>query len=133
MAQFKSDNYTIKSSVSGLKAFLSAPSNLKEILPGDRIENWKETEDSCSFKIKGLAEVFLKLEESSGNEVVYVSTSPKPFPFKLIIELGESGENGSINAYFDAEVNSFMGAMLKTPLVNFLNSLGDALTRRFSA
>lgn len=133
MAEFKSDRFLINTTRKGLKEFLSQPSNLKLILPEDRIENWKEEGNSCSFKIKGLAEIRLKLEDSDEGEVIYASASDKPFPFKLVVRLGEDQEGASeINAFFDADVNSFMGAMIKTPLTNFLNALGDAIKKRFA-
>jgi hypothetical protein len=133
MSQFKSDSFLINTTRKGLKEFLSQPSNLKLILPEDRIENWKESDDGCSFKIKGLAEIRLRLEDSDDGEVIYASASDKPFPFKLVVGLGEDQDGGSeINAFFDADVNSFMGAMIKTPLTNFLNALGSAIKNRFA-
>jgi hypothetical protein len=132
MAIFNSDYFLIRLSKEGLRTYLSDPANLKEILPADRIENWQSEGTSCSFKIKGLAEVSLNLETTALDEVIYISASPKPFPFKLVIQLEEGSESDTkINAYFDADVNSFMGAMLKTPLVNFLNALGVAIKKRY--
>lgn len=132
MAIFNSDHFLIRLSKEGLRTYLSEPANLKEILPADRIENWHADGNSCSFKIKGLAEVSLNLETTAGDEVIYISANPKPFPFKLVIKLEEGvSSDTKIHAYFDADVNAFMGAMLKTPLVNFLNALGAAIKKRY--
>ena len=133
MAMFQSDSFLISATKDTLERFLSKPSNLKTILPEDRISNWQETDNGCSFKIKGLADIHLKLAEKEVESVIYASASEKPFPFKLVVELKDEGDETSIEAKFDADVNSFMGAMLKTPLVNFLNALGEAIKKRFDA
>ena len=132
MTSFNSESYSLSAHQTDVSAFLSEPSNLYEILPQDRIENWNVNGNQCSFKIKGLADIALKLESATDTQVTYVSTSEKPFSFKLIVLLEESPNGATISAKFDADVNSFMGMMLKTPLTNFLNSLGKALNQKYS-
>ncbi|NQV52286.1 MAG: hypothetical protein HQ500_03845 [Flavobacteriales bacterium] len=132
MAVFESDKHTVATNPAILTDFLAIPSNLLEILPQDRIENWRSEGDTCAFKIKGLADIQLKLFSANANEVVYASISEKPFNFKLIIH-AKGTENTELSATFDADVNTFMSMMLKTPLTNFLNSLGEALSKRYGA
>ncbi|MEX2595876.1 MAG: hypothetical protein WEC59_03020 [Salibacteraceae bacterium] len=133
MVTFKSDSYSISATASALAEFLGNPSNLKLILPEDRIENWKEKENGCSFKIKGLAEIHLKVEDSSEEKVVFRSDSDKPFAFKLIVHFAQNDQTSTeLSANFDADVNSFMSMMLKTPLTNFLNALGEAIKKHFA-
>jgi len=132
VTSFNSDIYSISAKQVEVSQFLSQPANLHEILPQDRIENWRVDGDQCSFKIKGLADIALKLESTSDSQVIYASTSNKPFSFKLIIVLDAKDDGSTISAKFDADVNSFMGMMLKTPLTNFLNSLGESINRKYS-
>lgn len=132
MADFSSSTFQINCTNTELSDYLGQPANLVEILPADRIEDWKTEGDSCSFKIKGLAHISLKLAEKSASKVVYSNTSEKPFPFNLIINTKDAGNNStSLDAAFDADVNSFMGMMLKGPLSAFLNSLGEAIQKRY--
>lgn len=130
MQTFQSESHAVNTASSEVSAFIGVPSNLIEILPADRIENWKTTEDGCSFKIKGLAEISLKLESATDEKVVYASASDKPFPFKLSVS-SQGDSPCTVQAAFDADVNSFMSMMLKTPLTNFLDSLGKALTEKY--
>ncbi|MEQ9188470.1 MAG: hypothetical protein RLP15_12095 [Cryomorphaceae bacterium] len=132
MPAFNSDDHAINASPALISTFLAQPVNLKEILPGDRIENWSVEGDSCAFKIKGLAEIQLKVTSIEENRVIYSSTSEKPFQFKLIISITGS-ETSVVNVSFDADVNSFMAMMLKTPLTNFLNSLAESLKLKYAA
>jgi hypothetical protein len=134
LAEFSSNSFNIEASNESLVAFLSVPSNLLEILPQDRIEDWKTEGETCSFKIKGLSHISLKLLSKSDEQVVYANTSDKPFPFKLNINaMDAGGAKASLNAAFDADVNSFMGMMLKKPLTAFLDSLGEAIEKKYSA
>ena len=131
MTTFESQTHQVATSPVELTSFLSQPSNLLEILPQDRIENWSSEGDTCRFKIKGLADIQLRLESSEDEKVIYVSTSDKPFAFRLIIHVAGTSQS-DLNASFEADVNSFMGMMLKTPLTNFLNALGEALKKKYA-
>lgn len=116
-----------------LSSFLSTPENLYHILPQDRIEDWTFDDTTCSFKIKGLAHIQLKLDHASTDQVVYASNSEKPFPFFLKINTTASGSGTELRASFEADVNSMMGMMLKSPLTNFLNALGTAIQEKYAA
>ncbi len=135
MAVFESDKFTINTNSAEVIQFVSVLKNLIEILPQDRIEDWQADDKYCSFKIKGLAHISLELEDRTNSQLVLKSRSDKPFDFKLIISVNQSPENQNsidLSANFDADVNSFMGAMLKSPLTNFLNHLGEQLKRKYA-
>lgn len=133
LAEFSSNSFDIQTTSQSLVEFLSVPSNLLEILPQDRIEDWKTEGDSCSFKIKGLAHISLKLSSKNTEQVVYANTAEKPFPFRLNINAKDAGDQkANLNASFDADVNSFMSMMLKKPLTAFLDSLGEAIEKKYS-
>lgn len=132
MQHFESSTYNVNAAPAELSAFLSTPSNLKSILPEDRIEDWESSATGCAFKIKGLAHIQLKLGQHSVNEVKYVSAGEKPFPFQLVVHIADKDGASQLQAAFDAEVNTFMSMMLKNPLTNFLNSLGEAIQKKYS-
>lgn len=132
LINFSSDSYHISTSAETLNAFLSEPSNLIEILPQDRIEDWKTEGETCSFKIKGLSHISLKLALRTPSSVVYENTSSKPFPFKLNIYTSAMSNMVDLSASFDADVNSFMKMMLQKPLTNFLNSLGETIQKKYA-
>lgn len=135
MAVFESDIFSINADSPSIIHFVSVLKNLIEILPQDRVEDWHADDESCSFKIKGLAHISLELEERTNSQVVLKSKSDKPFDFKLILSVNQSPDNqnsSDMSAKFDADVNSFMGAMLKSPLTNFLNHLGEQIKRKYA-
>lgn len=132
MAKFTSDSFRVGSDSNAISNFLGNPNNLIEILPADRIEDWQATNSTCSFKIKGLATINLKLSEVSNTEVIYTSNAEKPFAFKLVISLNDDAGGSHLSAYFDADVNAFMGSMLNGPLTKFLNHLGNQIVAKYA-
>ena len=132
MTSFESSICSVTADSSIISEYLSQPENLIDILPSDRIEDWKCTGETCSFRIKGLATIKLKLTSASSERVVYDSEDG-PFDFQLIVRIEHSDAGSAVTAYFDADVSSMMAVMLKSPLTNFLNSLGEALEAKFSA
>ena len=133
MAKFESDEFDVATQPETLKAFLAVPANLVHILPSDRIEQWESDERGCSFKIKGLAHINIQLESSDDESVIcYRSQGEKPFKFTLNVLVKPKDSGSTVSANFDADVNSFMSAMLKKPLTNFLNHLGEAIQSKFA-
>lgn len=134
MAKFESKTFEVSTDVQSLKAFLTVPGNLIQILPEDRIEMWESSETGCSFKIKGLAHITIVLNDAENDDAVrYESVGEKPFKFSLNVLLSPSEKGSSVRANFDADVNSFMAAMLSKPLTNFLNHLGGAIQSKFES
>ncbi|GAB4380938.1 MAG: hypothetical protein Kow0075_12500 [Salibacteraceae bacterium] len=131
---------TIHSTVSNIPvsadqivAFLKIPVNILKILPGDRIENTASDELGCSFRIKGLADISIELDSADVKKVAYRSKGDKPFSFVLTFNIEEAGSNTNLNIDLDADVNAFMGAMIKAPLENFLNELVKKLSEHFES
>ena len=132
MAIFKSELYEIMAEQAVVGGFLAVPENLFEILPQERIEDWKFSEKECSFKITGLAPISLKLQTVDAHQITFVSNSEKPFAFSLNLHLGVKGDSTDLSADFDADVNAFLGTMLKGPLTNFLNHLGSSIQKKYA-
>ena len=103
---------------------LSDLNNLKDFLPQEKIENWDSTSDSCSFKIKGLAEVGLKKVASTPNSLIYLDSFKAPFKFTLNFYLEKIEENKTNTSFiFEANINPFMKMMLEKPLNQFFNEI----------
>ena len=57
--------------------FLSNFNNFKNLIPPDKVKNWKSTEDSCHFTVDGIGETGIRIIEKQ--------------PFSLIKISGEEG------------------------------------------
>lgn len=110
-------------------SFLSDLNNFGSLLPEDRISNFESTETSCSFSIKGMADIDLeKTEEEKPGRIKLKSGSKAPFKFDLSL-LIEEGEESQTTTYlkFEGDINPFMKMMVEKPLTNFFNMLAEKL------
>lgn len=123
-------------SIAGTEAdvysFLSDLNNLEKMMPS-QVVNWKSTAEECSFTIKGMSDMVLKIADRTPNSLVSMeSGSSKPFPFKLNAEIKPEGNQAQVRLVFDGKVNAFMSMMIEKPLSNFFNLLLDGLNSHFS-
>ncbi len=108
--------------------FLINLNNLEKLMPQDRIEFWKSTDDTCRFGIKNLSSIGMKIKDiSSPNEIILESDGKNPFTFTLTIFIHDN--SGSVNSYFvfEGDVNMFMKAMVQKPLKQFFDTLSENL------
>jgi carbon monoxide dehydrogenase subunit G len=108
--------------------FLSDFNNFNKLLPQDRVEDFESTTDTCSFSIKGLATIGMKIDEKVGNDELKISSHGKnPFPFTIQIKM-EPLENGcKAQLFFQGDMNAFLKMMAEKPLANFFNMLSENL------
>jgi hypothetical protein len=113
--------------------FLSDINNLQKLMP-DRVENWQSDTDSCTFTIKGMAEIGMKIEERQPNHTLkLVSHGKVPFKFNLDISIrpDASGAGCESSIVFNGDINMFMKMMVETPLTNFFKMLLEKLPSQF--
>lgn len=131
--QLKSETVKINNSPENLKNFLTDSNNLYEILPQDKISDWKADTSQCAFKVQGGIVISLIQDGNEGNEKVFLKSGEKsPFPFKLTVFLTEI--DGQTEGYiqFDGEVNMFLKMMVEKPLTNLFNYMSNKLKEKFA-
>ena len=62
MVNIKSDKKEIHSPAGIVFSFLSDFNNFQDLMP-EQIVNWKSENDSCSFTIKGMSDINMKIKE----------------------------------------------------------------------
>jgi hypothetical protein len=123
---------TISASRSAVYVYLSDINNLKNLMP-DRVEGWTSDKDSCSFAIKGMAQIEMKVRERVPEEKIMLESFGKsPFPFTLEAQLRAVGEHTEVALLFNGEMNAFMKMMAEAPLTNFFGMLVEKLPLQFS-
>ena len=133
MTRIESDKKEIAYSAETIFSFITNFQNFESLLPADKVENFKYTEDSCSFRIKGMTDIGLKRVAATPNSLVYLDSYGKvPFKFTLNLYLQDKGEQTAAHLIFDGEINPFMKMMVETPLTNFFNMLVDKLVEKFN-
>ena len=110
--------------------FIANFNHFKQLLPVDKIEDWQSTEDTCSFRIKGMTNLGLKLGDTDRpNKIVMHSNGKVPFKFHIDIHIQNiDADTSMVHIEFEGDINPFMKMMVEKPLTNFFNMLVDNLT-----
>ncbi len=103
------------------------------MMANDKIENFKATQDRCSFTVKGMTDMGLKIIARVPNESITISNdtdipSSMPLNFLIIFEF-ERVEPYVTKAVVKMELdaNPMIAMMVKKPLEKFVNSLADGM------
>lgn len=126
MTRIESEKTLINKSQAEVFSFLSDFNNYKVLMP-EQVVDWKSTTDECSFTIKGMASLGMKMaEKKPESEIKIIKNGKAPFDFELYCMIESSGENQNqcyLQLIFDADLNPFLKMMAEKPLKNFLNIL----------
>ena len=128
MTRIESNKAEINNSSEKVYAFLSNMNNFGKLMP-EQVINWKSDEDSCSFTIKGMTDLSMKISEKTpSSKIVIVPNGKTPFGFNLIMQFQETKEHCTIaQIIFEADLNPMMQMLAKNPLQNFVNMLASKL------
>jgi carbon monoxide dehydrogenase subunit G len=112
--------------------FLSSPENIHELLPQDKVSDFKSDEKSCSFKVQGGFTITLVQDElTPHNRIKMISGEKSPFPFELTIHIEDIDAETVGYISFDGEVNSFLKMMVQKPLTNLFNYMSVKLKEKY--
>ena len=112
--------------------FLTDSNNIKELLPQDKISDFKSDKEQCSFKVQGGVIISLIQDGNDGLDVIKLKSGEgTPFPFKLFIKTSPQGEQCEGFIHFDGEVNMFLKMMVEKPLTNLFNYMSNKLQEKF--
>lgn len=129
MAKIESEIVETGKPAPKLFEFLSNFNNFQSLMP-EQITNWQSTEETCTFTIKGMATIGMRIAGKTPHSLIHIVSDGKvPFDFTLDVELTALSEtNCKGQLKMNADVNPFMAAMVTGPLRNFLNMLAKKMT-----
>ena len=133
MAAFTIQSETHKS-LSALKSlfeFLEDFKNFNSILPHDKVENFKFTQSQCSFHIKGITPMTVKLVEKKQHEfILFTSDGLAKFNFKLKVHfIGEALKNGYCKVELTGDLNPIIKKMAENALRQLVNTMALKLSQ----
>lgn len=128
MTRIESDAAMINKSQAKIFEFLGDMNNFGKLMP-EQVINWKSDKDSCSFTIKGMADISLKITDRiPSSRIVMTAGEQVPVKFTLECELLNMKENvTSGRIIMNAELNAMMELLAKNPLQNFVNMLSKKM------
>jgi len=122
--QIKSQRLTINCKSEKVFNFLGNFDNFETLLP-EQVASWKSTGDSCSFEIKGLATLGLRIVSKEPYSLISMKGEGKlPFNFTFDTSIQEiDSEQCQVQAVINADMNPFIAVMAEKPLQTFVDML----------
>ena len=104
--------------------FLSNFDNFAHVLP-EQVAEWHSTGDSCSFEVKGLTTIGLRIVEKIPYSKICIKGEGKlPFGFSFNILISEiTVLQCMVQIVFDSDMSPFMAMMAEKPLLNFADMI----------
>ncbi len=135
----------IDSPIADVYAFLSNFSKIREIIDmayqtggavpvpelAEKIENVYTTEDTCTFMIKGIGEMGVKIVEREEPKLIKLEGDGKlPFELQIWIQLLDNGPYDTrLRITVEAGLNMMMKMLLKGKLEKGVNQLAEGLAK----
>jgi carbon monoxide dehydrogenase subunit G len=114
--------------------FLSNFNNYEKLMP-EQIVNWQSDADTCSFTIKGMADIRLKFarkEKPGLLELVPDGKTPVNFTLQVIIDPDPVNEQKSeVKVHVDADLSPMLAMLAKKPFENLADTLSGKLQKVF--
>ena len=124
---FESKWQNIDAPVEKVYDFLNDLRNLEKLMP-EQIIDYKAEAQKCSFTIKGMTSLSLKVEQSlPGKLIRLVPEGKSPFEFELLAHLKEDDTKTLVKIQLQASLNPMMAMMAKRPLQNLVEIMADKL------
>lgn len=128
------ESFQIERSAIEIFDFLSDFTNFSHLMP-EQVENWTATRDMCSFEIRGLASLGMRMTERiPHNKIIMTGEGKIPFSFSLITNIDAFREGAAnVQLVIDADMNPFIAMMAEKPLLDFVNLLSVRLKQVMEA
>lgn len=133
MAEFTitSETHSTQSGLKDIFEFLTDFRNFKNIMPEDKVENFESDNNGCSFNIRGVTPLKVKLKSKSPySKIVFESEGLAKFNFLLETTLiGEATSRGECNVKLHGDINPFIKVMAEKPLTQLVNTMALKLSQ----
>ena len=94
-----------------------------------QVEHWQATSDDCSFEIRGLGTLGMRMTGRKPESLLVMKSEGKlPFSFTLSFSIVAIDDASSeFQLVMDAELNPFLEMMAKGPLQSFVDMIAAKL------
>ncbi|NOU48553.1 MAG: hypothetical protein HOO86_16045 [Bacteroidales bacterium] len=129
--EFTTEWKLIETNTEKVYLFLSDLQNLGKLMP-EQVINWEADAESCSFTIKGMTDLKLRIHEKIPNSLISLKPEGKsPFTFTLDSVIRENNLHAEVKIMINADLNPMLAMMAKRPLQNLVNIMSDKLVQQF--
>ena len=122
--KIESEITVINRPAAAMFTFLNDFNNFSHLMP-EQVINWQATSDTCTFEIKGLATLGMRIiERVPYSKLVMKGEGKIPFDFLLNSNITPVNDNSSrVQLVIVADMNPFISMMAEKPLANFVDML----------
>ncbi len=132
MVNIKTDKVSINKPNEEIFNFLSNFNNFEKLMP-EQVINWNSTEDTCSFTVKGMADIGMRIKEANKFSFIHIASDGKvPFDFNMMCNIEPAENNQSqVQLELKANMNPMLAMMAKRPLQNLINIMVSKLKEHY--
>ncbi|MDP4828183.1 MAG: hypothetical protein NWR73_10870 [Flavobacteriales bacterium] len=132
MALIESKKVVLKADQQAVYSFVKDLNNLIELLPQDKVSDWKGGDTNCSFKVSGGYSLGLEHKSlSEFNQIILQSSAGSPLKFDLDIQINPSEAGSEAGMVCNLEANAFVMMMVEKPLRNLFDFIAERLHQKF--
>lgn len=120
-----------RSPVGKLFGFISDFRNFASILPEDKVQDFSHSANECTFTIRGITKMTVKLAEKHPfHTIVFTSEGLGRFNFLLRVNFtGDAGSTGECQVTMEGDLNPFILKMAEKPLEALVNTMCEKLSQ----
>ena len=132
MTKIESKHVEVAASQKAIYDYLMDLNNLQELLPKDKVSDFKSDGESCSFKVMNAYTIGLEHQSSTEpDNIILKSTDGGPLSFDLDVKIKAIADKCKVNLVSNADINPFMKMMVEKPLRNLFDYIAERLTTKF--
>ncbi|UZO80556.1 SRPBCC family protein [Aquimarina sp. ERC-38] len=128
--QLESNQATTQKSQQEVFDFLNNVENFEQLMPSSIQKFEKISDVRFLFQLKGMPEIVLEKKESHAPNKIVLGAASEKLPFTLTADIKEDSPTSSTTKLnFEGQFNAMMGMMIKSPIQNFINTLGENISK----
>ncbi len=109
--------------------YITDLNNFENLLPTERLSDFKSTKDVCSFKAQGSFFVSLSVDKATEYEqVVFKTSDDSALKFTLEVNLKDMGDGTTeVSQVCNADLNPFLKMVIEKPLTKLFDYIADRM------
>ncbi|MDR1554376.1 MAG: polyketide cyclase [Prevotellaceae bacterium] len=133
MQEYTSKTVTIQRQAEDIYNFFSDFSKFAQMIPRDKIDDFRATADECTFTVKGIAMGLQVLNREPFSMIKYMGTGKLPFEFLFWVQLKQVAPyNTRMRLVLHAKMNMMIKMMLKNKLQTALDTVAEQIASAFN-
>ena len=126
--KISTDKTVVNKSSKKIFSFLGNFENFEKLMP-EQVSNWNATELDCSFTIKNMGDIRLKIVEKKEDSHIHItSVGDLPFDVDMKAHIEPFGEDQTkVHIDLEGNMSQMIFMMAKKPLQNLANHIVERL------